>query len=86
MADPGFTGNLQRWWTEARKRVRRFDRKRFDSMVISTAWTIWKQRNARAFGNDREQRTVDQSVAQIRDDFYQWERARRGGRLDIARE
>jgi hypothetical protein len=55
-------------------------------MVISTAWTIWKQRNARAFGNDREQRTVDQSVAQIRDDFYQWERARRGGRLDIARE
>lgn len=43
IADPGFTGNLQRWWTEARKRVRRIDRKRFDSMVISTAWTLWKQ-------------------------------------------
>jgi hypothetical protein len=66
--------------------VRRFDRKRFDSMVISTAWTIWKQRNARAFGNDREQKMVDQSVVQIRDEFFQWERARRGRRLDIARE
>ncbi|KAK1649263.1 hypothetical protein QYE76_067068 [Lolium multiflorum] len=86
MADPGSTGNLQRWWTEARKRVRKFDRKRFDSMVISTAWTIWKQRNARAFRNNREQKTVDQMVTQIRDDFHMWERARRGVRLDVARE
>jgi hypothetical protein len=86
IADPGYTGNLQRWWTEARKRVRRFDRKRFDSMVICTAWTIWKQRNARAFSNDREHKSVDQMVTQIRDDFHLWERARRGGRLDVARE
>jgi hypothetical protein len=55
-------------------------------MVISTSWTIWKQRNVRAFGNVREQKTVDQMVIQIRDDFHLWERARRGGRLDIARE
>jgi hypothetical protein len=86
LADPGFTGNLERWWTEARKRLRRVDRKRFDTMVISTAWTIWRQRNARAFRNDREQKTVEQMVNQIRDDFHLWERARRGGRLDIARE
>jgi hypothetical protein len=38
--DPGFVGNLQRWWTEACKRVRRIDRKHFDTMIISTAWTI----------------------------------------------
>ncbi|KAK1661405.1 hypothetical protein QYE76_049564 [Lolium multiflorum] len=49
IADPGFTGNLQRWWTEARKRVRRIDRKRFDSMVISTMWTLWKQRKREGF-------------------------------------
>jgi hypothetical protein len=49
-------------------------------MVISTSWTIWKQRNV------REQKTVDQMVIQIRGDFHLWERARRGGRLDIARE
>jgi hypothetical protein len=31
-------------------------------MVISTNWTIWKQRNARAFGNVREEKKVDQMV------------------------
>jgi hypothetical protein len=66
--------------------VRRIDRKRFNSMVINTAWTLWKQRNARAFENVREQKTVDQMVVQIRDDFHLWKRAKRGGRLDIARE
>jgi hypothetical protein len=86
IADPGFTGNLQRWWMEARKRVRRIDRKCFDSMVISTAWMLWKERNARAFGNTGEQKTIDQMVTQIRDDFHLWERAKRGWRLDIARE
>jgi hypothetical protein len=55
-------------------------------MVISTAWTLWKQRNARAFGNEREQKTVDQMLVQIRDEFHLWERAKRGGRLGIARE
>ncbi|KAM0906593.1 hypothetical protein ACQ4PT_016669 [Festuca glaucescens] len=84
--DPGFVGNLQRWWTEARKRVRRIDRKRFDTMTICTAWTIWKQRNARTFGNVREQKSVDQMVVQIRDEFHLWERAKRGGRIEIARE
>ncbi|KAK1601250.1 hypothetical protein QYE76_017578 [Lolium multiflorum] len=66
IADPGYTGNLQRWWTEARKRVRRIDRKRFDSMVISTTWTLWKQRNARAFGNEREQKMLDQMFPKLR--------------------
>jgi hypothetical protein len=86
IADPGYSGNLQRWWTEARKRVRRVDRKRFDSMVISTAWTLWKQRNARAFRNEREHKTVDQMVVAIREEFHLWERAKRGGRIGIARE
>lgn len=66
--------------------MRRIDRKRFDSMVISTAGTLWKQRNARAFGNVREQKTVDQMLAEIREAFHLWERAKRGGRLGIARE
>lgn len=86
IGDPGVTGNLQRWWTEARKRVRRFDRKRFDTMVICTAWTLWKQRNARAFGNEREQKTVEQVLVQVSDVFHLWERAKRGGRLGATRE
>ncbi|XP_071681710.1 uncharacterized protein [Lolium perenne] len=47
--EQGLDSNLERWWTEARKRVRKLDRKRFDSVVIITAWTLWKQRNARVY-------------------------------------
>jgi hypothetical protein len=77
---------MQRWWTEARKRVRRTDRKRFDSMVIWTAWTLWKQRNARAFGDTRRQKNVDQMLQEIKDEFHLWERAKREWRVDAARE
>jgi hypothetical protein len=40
--EPGLDSNLERWWTEVRKRVRKLNRKRFDSMVIITALTLWK--------------------------------------------
>jgi hypothetical protein len=55
-------------------------------MIISTTWTLWKQRNASAFRNVREQKTVDQMLAGIREAFHLWERAKRGGRLGIARK
>ena len=54
--------------------------------MVSTAWMLWKQRNARAFGNEREQKTVYQMLVEIREEFHLWERAKRGGRLGIARE
>ncbi|KAK1617070.1 hypothetical protein QYE76_022587 [Lolium multiflorum] len=84
--EPGLDANLERWWTEARKRVRKLDRKRFDSMVIITAWTLWKQRNARVFGNAREQKDPTQILAAIKEEFHLWELARRGGSSQIARE
>jgi hypothetical protein len=65
LQEPGLDSNLERWWTEARKRVRKLDRKRFDSMVIITAWTLWKQQNARVFGNMREQKNPAQIVTAI---------------------
>jgi hypothetical protein len=86
MADPGYTGNLQRWWTEARKRVRRIDRTRFNSMVICTTWTLWKQRNARAFGDTRRQKNVEQMLQEIREEFHLWERAKGGRSFHDARE
>jgi hypothetical protein len=64
---------------EARKRVRKLDRKRFDSMVIITAWTLWKQRNARVFGNVREHKNPIQALVAIREEFQLCELARRGG-------
>jgi hypothetical protein len=79
-------GELERWWIEARKRTRKLDRKRFDSLVISTSWALWKQRNARAFGNEHEQKTRAQTLVEIKEEFQLWERARRGGRDRITRE
>jgi hypothetical protein len=38
--EPGLGDNLESWWSVARKRVRRLDRRRFDSMVIISAWTL----------------------------------------------
>jgi hypothetical protein len=76
--------NLERWWTEAWKRVRKLDRRRIDSMVIITAWTLWKQRNARVFGHVREQKNPMQVLEAIREEFQLWEIVRRGGRSQIA--
>ena len=63
----------------ARSRVRRKDRHRFDSLVILVAWLLWKQRNARVFGNIRDQCTVEQLTGLIREEFSLWEMARTGG-------
>jgi hypothetical protein len=84
--EPDRDSSLEIWWLTARKRVRKTDRRRFDSMVIITAWTLWKQRNARVFGNVREQKDPLQTLVAIREEFQMWELARRGGSLQIARE
>jgi hypothetical protein len=31
---------MERWWTEVRKRVRKLDKKRFDSLVTLMAWIL----------------------------------------------
>jgi hypothetical protein len=84
--EPDLDANLERWWTEARKRVRKLDRKRFDSMIIITAWILWKQRNSRVFGNVREQKDPTHILEAIKEEFLMWELARRGGSSQIARE
>ena len=61
-------------------------RRRFDTLVILVAWKLWKQRNARVFGNLREQRTVEQLVDNTGEEFELWESGRTGGRDTAARE
>jgi hypothetical protein len=74
--------NLERRWTEARKRVRKCDRQCFDTLIILTSWTLWKQKNARVFGNVHRQLNSEQIVDYIEQEFKLWEFARRGGSGD----
>lgn len=46
---PETTDTFAGWWLRARASFRGKDRRGFDSMVIQTAWSLWKQRNARVF-------------------------------------
>jgi hypothetical protein len=40
LLEPQGSTDLERWWTEARKRLRREDRKGFDTLVLLIAWTL----------------------------------------------
>ena len=72
------------WWTEARSRIRRADRRRFDSFILWIAWTIWKQRNARVFRNTPRQLSTEQIIKGVKEEFALWELARgRGGVSDL---
>jgi hypothetical protein len=74
--------NLERWWTEAWKRLRREDRREFDTLVLLIAWTLWKQRNARVFGNLERQLSTEQTIDSVLEEFALW-RAARGGEWRI---
>lgn len=84
--EPGLESTLESWWDQARKRVASKDRRSFDSLVIATAWLIWKQRNARVFGNTRDQCDVSQLVDRIHDEFKLWRSAREGVEEPLRRE
>jgi hypothetical protein len=62
------------------------DRKSFDTLVLLTAWRLWKQRNARVFGNTAEQCNTMELLRRIADEFNMWKLARVGGRLLMPRE
>lgn len=43
------------WWSWAQRRVPRASMKGFDSLVMLTGWSLWKERNARTFRNEATQ-------------------------------
>jgi predicted nucleic acid-binding protein len=77
---------LERWWTEARKRLRKEDRRGFDTFVLLIAWTLWKQRNARVFGNLERQLSTVQIIDMILQEFSLWRAARGLERRVMLRE
>jgi hypothetical protein len=68
----------ERWWTEARKRLRKEDRRCFDTFILLIAWTLWKQRNARVFGNLERQLSTAPIIDSVFEEFSLWRAARVG--------
>jgi hypothetical protein len=60
LQEPQENTNLERWWTETRKR--REDRRGFDTFVLLVAWALWKQRNAHVFGYLQRQLSTAQII------------------------
>jgi hypothetical protein len=86
IVEPNRDSSLESWWSSARELVRRKDRRSFDTLVILIAWQIWKQRNARVFGNTQLQCSTTQLLFRIKEEFELWKLAKRGGEHQIARE
>jgi hypothetical protein len=86
MEEPHAISQLEYWWTEARSSVQKRDRRRLESLVILVAWMLWKQRNARVFGNTRNQCDTRQLTERIEDGFRMWKLTFIGGRNHRTRE
>jgi hypothetical protein len=86
LQEPQDNTNLERWWTEARKRLQKEDRRGFDTFVLLIAWTLWKQRNARVFGNFESHLSTEQIIDRILEEFSLWWAARGVERRVMLRE
>jgi hypothetical protein len=84
--EPTTESKFEDWWSCARELVAPKNRRGFDTLALLIAWSLWKQRNARAFNNQQRQLTVHQLVERIKDEFELWRLARVGGSEIMPRE
>jgi hypothetical protein len=77
---------FQSWWLRARALIHKTDRRQFDTLVLLTAWSLWKQRNARVFVNLGAYCSPVQLADRIKEEFELWTAARLGQRGDSPRE
>jgi hypothetical protein len=61
--------SLLGWWLSSRARITEGLRRGFDSLTLLVTWTLWKERNLRAFGRGSRQPTFicDEVVSQGQD-------------------
>jgi hypothetical protein len=74
------------WWNRARAVVPMRSRRKFDALIILISRTLWKQRNARVFGNTPLQWGTEQIVECIIEEFKLWEIAYAGGSSTLTRD
>jgi hypothetical protein len=55
MAIPTQQTSFKEWWQVVGSQGQRIEGKKFDILFMLICWSLWKQRNARAFGNINRQ-------------------------------
>ena len=74
---------LEAWWLEERALVMSKKKKKWlDAWIILVCWHLWKQRNARVFGDIAKQCNEDVLAARIVEDMKMWSKAGVGD-LDV---
>jgi hypothetical protein len=86
VVEPRSNNTWESWWAATRGLISSRSRRDFDTLAILIAWSIWKLRNARAFGNMPLQLSPTLLVERIKVEFKLWELARLGGRHPVPRE
>jgi hypothetical protein len=61
--------HLSSWWEEAKTKITKGERKRFNGMLIFTLWNVWKERNRRIFNNAYE--SAMQVASRVKEDLEQ---------------
>ena len=67
--------HLESWWLRERALLAKEERRRLDSWVLLTSWNVWKQQNARVFGNTAQQCNEDVLAAKTVADMKLWSQA-----------
>lgn len=62
---PTQTESFTEWWLGKRRNFADRIKHGFDSYMIATAWSLWKQRNARVFHRLHEHRSPPQLADQV---------------------
>jgi hypothetical protein len=79
LREPEDGDTLERWWSVSRARVCTTNRRKFDTLVILAARSLWKQRNARVFANVSQQTDTEQIIAKVKEELSLWMFAKFGG-------
>jgi hypothetical protein len=83
---PQMDSQFEAWWSRVRLNVLERNRRKFDALVILIGRTLWKQRNARVFGNIPQQWGTERIVESIIEEFKLWEIAFAGGSNTLTRD
>ena len=69
---PSTEDTIVEWWLLKRRSFHGKEKRGFDSLVICTAWALWKQRNTRVFNRREQQMAAKDLAGVILEEIREW--------------